>query len=96
MPRRLVMPAAAASRKAKTAPAVAIDSIDMSDTDCLRNPAEFFPEINSHQLVTLPAVAVPFGVQDQVPAAVDVFVMLKAVFPPHPHELSAPTTDQAF
>jgi len=24
-----------------------------------------------------------------------VFVMLKAVFPPHPHELSAPITDQA-
>jgi hypothetical protein len=48
MPRRLVMPAAAASRKAKTAPAVAIDSIDTSDTDCLRDPAEFFPEINAH------------------------------------------------
>jgi hypothetical protein len=95
MPRRLVIPAAAASRKAKTAPAVAIDSIDTSDTDCLRNPAEFFPEINAYQLVTLSAVAVSFGVQDQVPAAVDVFVMLKAVFPPHPHELSAPITDHA-
>jgi hypothetical protein len=96
MPRRLVMPAAAASRKTKTAPAVAIDSIDTSDTDYLRNPAEFFLEINPHQLGTLAAVAAPFGVQDQVPAAVDVFVMLKAVFPPHPHELSAPITDQAF
>jgi hypothetical protein len=42
------MPAAAASRKAKTAPAVAIDPIDTSDTDCLRNPAEFFPEINEY------------------------------------------------
>ena len=46
--------------------------------------------------VTLAAVAAPCGVQDQIPAAVDVFVMLKAVFPPHPHELSAPTTDQEF
>jgi hypothetical protein len=42
------MPAAAASRKAKTTPAVAIDSIDMSDTNRLRNPAEFFAEINAH------------------------------------------------
>jgi hypothetical protein len=48
MPRRLVMPAAAAIRKAKTAPAVAIESIDMSDTDCPHNPAEFFPEINAY------------------------------------------------
>jgi hypothetical protein len=48
MPRRLVMPAAEASWKAKTAPAVAIDSIDTSDTACLRNPAEFFPEINAY------------------------------------------------
>jgi hypothetical protein len=96
MPRRLVIPTAAASRKAKTAPAVAIESIDTSDTDCLRNPAEFFREINPHQLVSLPAIAVPFRVQDQVPAAADVFVILKAVFPPHPHELSAPTTDPEF
>src|SRR6266851_4933846 len=96
MPRRLVIPAVAANRNAKTAPAVAIDSIDASDTDCLRNPAEFFSEINAHELDTLPAVALPFGVQDQVPSAVDVLVMLKAVFPPHPHELSTPTTDQEF
>jgi hypothetical protein len=96
MPRRLVMPAAAANRKAKTAPTVAIDSIDGSGTDCLRHTEEFLPEINPHYLVILPTVAVTFGVQDQVPSASDVLVMLKAVFPPHPHELSAPTTDQAF
>jgi hypothetical protein len=89
------MPAAAASRKAKTAPAVAIDSTDTSDTDGLRHPAQFFLEINGDQLLTLSTVTVPLGIQDQVPTAVDVFVMLKAVFPPHPHELSAPITDQA-
>jgi hypothetical protein len=48
MPRRLSIPAAAASRNAKTAPAMAIDSIDTSGTDCLRNPAKFFPEINAY------------------------------------------------
>jgi len=48
MPRRLVMSAAAASSKAKTAQAVAIDSIDMSDTYCPHNPAEFFPETNAY------------------------------------------------
>jgi hypothetical protein len=46
LPRRLVIPIAAASRNAKTAPTVAIDSIDTSDTDGLRNPAQFVPEIN--------------------------------------------------
>ena len=96
MPRRLVMPAAAASRKDKTAPAVAIDSIDTSDTDGLRHLAQFFLEIDGDQLLTLSTVTVPLGIQDQAPTAVDVFVMLKAVFPPHPHELSAPTTDQEF
>jgi hypothetical protein len=95
MPRRLAIPAAAANRNAKTAPTVAIDSIEASDTDGLRNPAQFFLEINAYQLF-LPTVAVPFGVQDQVPAAIDVLVVFKAVFPPHPHELSAPITDQAF
>ncbi len=48
MPRRLVIPAVAAHRNAKAAPAVAIESIDTSDTDCLRNPAEFFLEINAY------------------------------------------------
>jgi hypothetical protein len=88
------MPAAAASRKAKTAPAVAIDSTDTSDTDGLRHPAQFFLEINGYQLLPLPTVTVPFGIQDQVPATVDVLEVLKTVFPPHPHELSAPITDQ--
>jgi hypothetical protein len=95
MPRRLVIPAAAANRNAKAAPTVAISSIDTSHTDGLRNPAQFFLEINAYQLF-LPAVAVPFGVQDQVPAAIDVLVVLKAVLPPHPHELPASRTDQEF
>jgi hypothetical protein len=64
LPRRLLMPTAAASTNAKTAPTVAIDSIDTSDTDGLRDPAQFFLEINEYQLVTLPAVTVPFGIQD--------------------------------
>ena len=95
MPRRLVIPVAAASRNAKAAPTVAMDSIDTSDTDGLRNPAQFFLEINAYQLL-LPPVAAPFGIQDQVPAAVDVLVVLKAVLPPHPHELHASRTDQEF
>jgi hypothetical protein len=72
-----------------------MDSIDTSDTDSLRNPPQFFLKINAYELLP-PAVAVPFGIQDQVPAAIDVLVVLKAVLPPHPHELHASRTDQEF
>jgi hypothetical protein len=72
-----------------------MDSIDTSDTDGLRNPPQFFLEINVYQLIP-PAVTLPFGIQDQVPAAIDVLVEFKAVFPPHPHELAASRTDQEF
>src|SRR5580658_7388960 len=93
MPRRLVMPAAAANRKAKTAPTVAIRSTDDSDIHRLRDSAKLFREINNHQITVPPAVGAPFGIQDQVPPRIDVLVIFDAVLSPHPHELSAPLAD---
>src|SRR5258707_6587711 len=93
MPRRLVTPAAAAHRKAWSAPAAAIESTDIPSIDRLHNPAELFPKIDTHHVDTPADIAPAFRVQDQIPPCVDVLVVLKTVLPPHPHELCAAGSD---
>src|SRR5579863_9848433 len=93
MPRRLVMPAAAANRKARPAPNVAINSTDDSDIHRLRGSAKLFREIDNHEITVPSAVGAPFGIQDQILPRVDVLVIFEAVLSPHPHELSAPLAD---
>src|SRR5580658_6211679 len=93
MPRRLVMPAAAANRKARTAPTVAIRSTNDSDIDRLRESGKLFCEIGNHEITVPPEVAAPLGIQDQIPPCVDVLVIFEAVLSPHPHERSAPLAD---